>query len=303
MPTTVTDQAFGSNFDPGAPPTLPANVTVITITILDQNDDGAITSGSGDQVNGSDVIAVFNGDTVTIDGVTIVGATIYTADGGRYFTPTDGTVLLPGTVTDVGFVTDNTQLTLGDLSPPCFTRGTLIQTPEGDIPVENLEVGDLVTTFDNGPQPVRWIGSRKVPAKGIFAPIRIKAGTFDNARDLLVSQQHRILITSWKAEFYFNEREVLVPAKHLTMFDTVFVDESVGEVEYFHILFGQHEILFSEDMATESFHPGQVGISSLSPFARAELLALFPEFSELDALEQIPAARLSLRRYEAALLN
>lgn len=45
---------------------------------------------------------------------------------------------------------------------PCFAAGTMIRTPAGDVAIETLRVGELVMTLDGGPQPVRWIGSRKL---------------------------------------------------------------------------------------------------------------------------------------------
>lgn len=44
----------------------------------------------------------------------------------------------------------------------CFVKGSLIQTPKGDVPVENLKVGDLVITKNYGLQSIRWIGSRQL---------------------------------------------------------------------------------------------------------------------------------------------
>ncbi|MFN6977544.1 MAG: Hint domain-containing protein, partial [Gemmobacter sp.] len=41
---------------------------------------------------------------------------------------------------------------------PCFTPGTLIATPRGERPIEDLKAGDKVITRDNGIQEIRWIG-------------------------------------------------------------------------------------------------------------------------------------------------
>jgi hypothetical protein len=41
--------------------------------------------------------------------------------------------------------------------PVCFVAGTLIATPSGAVPVERLRPGDLVATWDEGAQPVRWV--------------------------------------------------------------------------------------------------------------------------------------------------
>ncbi|WP_353143118.1 Hint domain-containing protein, partial [Paracoccus sp. (in: a-proteobacteria)] len=86
----------------------------------------------------------------------------------------------------------------------CFIAGTLILTADGEVPIEQIGVGDLVQTRDNGLQPVRWIGSQKLGAAELAAmpklqPIRVKAGALgpDAPRqDLLVSPQHRVLVRS-----------------------------------------------------------------------------------------------------------
>jgi Ca2+-binding RTX toxin-like protein len=182
----------------------------------------------------------------------------------------------------------------------CFTRGTMIVTDKGEKAIEDLVSGDKVLTKDNGLQELRWIGSRTVPAKDSFAPIMIKAGAMANDRDLLVSPQHRMVVEGWKSELLFGEREVLAAAKHLVNGDTIFAQEG-GMVEYFHMLFDTHEIVFANGAASESFHPGEVGISALTNDAREEIFALFPELREnSDAYG--PAARTSLKAHEAKVL-
>src|SRR6476660_7842974 len=46
--------------------------------------------------------------------------------------------------------------------PPavCFLRWTLVLTPEGETPVEELDIGDLVVTAKGTALPVKWIGRR-----------------------------------------------------------------------------------------------------------------------------------------------
>jgi hypothetical protein len=182
----------------------------------------------------------------------------------------------------------------------CFVRGTRILTVAGEKPIEELVAGDLIMTLDHGYQPIRWIGSSIVEGKGRFAPIVIEAGTLGNARRLAVSPQHRMLLSGWQAELYFDEPEVLVAAKMLVNDKTIRAQEQ-GEVEYFHMLFDTHEIVFAEGAASESFHPGHVGWGALAEAARDEILSLFPQLEALDFTVYGPSARRSLTAKEARL--
>lgn len=100
-------------------------------------------------------------------------------------------------------------------TPVCFTEGTLISTPSGPCAVENLRVGDLVDTLDDGPQPLRWVGGWRMLAAGDRLPICIDAGALGNRHALRVSGQHLLLVSGADCELLFGEPEVLVAAKDL----------------------------------------------------------------------------------------
>ena len=57
---------------------------------------------------------------------------------------------------------------------PCFTAGTLIETPTGAKAIEDLAEGDLVLTLDHGPQPIRWVGSRILTSVDLQANPRLR---------------------------------------------------------------------------------------------------------------------------------
>jgi hypothetical protein len=179
----------------------------------------------------------------------------------------------------------------------CFARGTRIATQRGEVAIEDLGAGDMVLTMDRGYQEIRWIGSTRVPRRGKLAPVRIKAGTMGNARDLVVSPQHRILVKGPEIEMLFGQSEALVAAKHLINGESI-VREEGGEVEYFHMLFDDHEIVFAEGTPSESFHPGAVGLDGMAEEARSEIFALFPEL-EADVTAYGASCRMSLKGYEA----
>lgn len=179
----------------------------------------------------------------------------------------------------------------------CFAHDTLITTDKGQIGVQDICAGDLVMTMDNGLQPVRWVGSRCVPAQGKFAPIVLRKGVVGNAQDLVVSPQHRVLVQGWQAELLFGQADILVSAKHLVNDQTV-VRREGGEVTYYHILFDQHEVIFANDAPCESFHPGAVGINGMDDAQRTEIFALFPAL-EHDLTSFGKSARMAINSKEA----
>ena len=303
MPTTYTDQFYV--IDPGNPPARGTELTVQTFDFVDQDTNGFISPSGDDSFDGSDITAVWVNDTirVMIDGVrvTITGVTFYTADGRAVFTPTDGTVLEDATFLRSTFVQTSTQIPVGAFGPPCFAAGTLIETPDGPVPVEALRPGDLVLTRDNGAQTVRWAGHRRVSGRGTFAPVRFAPGAWGNARALLVSPQHRMLVTGWRAELYFGADEVLVAAKHLVNGDTIHV-APVDWVDYHHILFDGHEMVMAEGLVSESFHPGDY-IMMADAGVRAELLALFPDLDPMPGKGGRRTAHRVLRGCEATVLG
>ncbi|MGV6805161.1 MAG: Hint domain-containing protein, partial [Ruegeria sp.] len=212
--------------------------------------------------------------------VTYTGTTFYLADGSRVFTPTDGQVLQQGTFVSSTFVTSQGPLVPGtDLGPPCFTAGTLIETPDGPRRVEELVAGDLVNTFDNGPKPLLWVGSTTVAAEGAVAPIRFSAGVLGLDRDTLFSPQHRVLIDDWRSSYFYGYPEVLIAAHSLVNGDSVTRVEG-GEIEYFHLLFDQHEIVTANGAKSESYYPGHV-LTRSDRATQAELLGLFPQLGDL----------------------
>ena len=166
----------------------------------------------------------------------------------------------------------------------CFTRGTRIATPRGEIAVEDLVAGDLVLTLDHGPQVLRWIGSRQVSAPQMQAdpglrPVRLRAGALGNGlplRDLVVSQQHRFLMSSRIVSHLFAREGILLAAKHMSGFDGIAICEDASETEYFHLLFDAHEVIHAEGAAAESFLPGPEAQKMLRPGALAEILAVLP---------------------------
>ena len=169
------------------------------------------------------------------------------------------------------------------------------------VAVEALAPGDLVLTTDEGAQPLRWSGRRRVPAEGDFAPICIAAGSLWRARRALAFAAAPGAGARPLAELLFGEAEVLVAAKDLVNGSTVTRVEG-GMVEYVHILFDRHQVIWSEGLASESFLPGPQAMRSFDAPMVAEIRALFPELDPATGQGYSPAARRLLRGFEAQVL-
>lgn len=198
--------------------------------------------------------------------------------------------------------TSHTQPNAYDDYVACFCTGTVIETANGPVVVESLKAGDLIQTADDGLQPLSWVGSRTVQGAGAFAPVRLQQGYLGLARDLWVSQQHRILFEGLQTQLMFASDGAFIAAKHLCDGQNAKIVE-LPEVTYFHLMFAQHQVVFANGIASESFLPELAGLYGLGTDAMTELTTLFPELHpDVQAANPVAAARVCLRRHEALAL-
>lgn len=190
----------------------------------------------------------------------------------------------------------------------CLTTGSMISTPHGNIAVEDLVVGMPVDTAD-GPKPLRWIGRKTLRPQDLDAneklrPVLIRSdalGAGIPARDMRVSRQHRMVVSSAIAERMFGARDVLVSAIRLTALSGIDVCTQSAPVTYYHLLFDDHAVITADNAQTESLFVGPVALSALSDDAREEVLALFPQLEQATAPQ--PAAPIPTRHQQISLIN
>lgn len=276
--------------------------------------DDLVDLGPGDfYLDSEDLVGTdLEGGTIYTDEVTSKGGSnaetfdviIVEAGGTLYYANANGGTL----PTELNFPRSEFNLNDAVEQPSgvvaCFTAGTMIRTVSGEVAVEDLVVGDMVMTADHGAQPVRWVGRRRANATRDLAPVRIKAGALGEqnpAQDLLVSPWHRVLVSSWKAQALYGESEVLIPARDLVNDSTIRVATDLDSVEYVHVMFDQHEIIFGNGAPSESFHPADIALDKVGEAVREEILTLFPELAS-DVQNYGPAARTTVTgRFASAL--
>ena len=252
-------------------------------------DEATDTIGYGSTINDAVVVAktqTINGtDTahVAINGQTDTNVGVFVMEEQSQDSETDH---IDETV---GIVAFPSGVINGTTYVPCFANGTHIETVNGPVPVETLRQGDSVALFDDprGTSKVlrvyrRELNRKELEASPCLFPIRIVAGALGNGlpkRDLLVSRQHRMLVSSNVAKRITGEKDVLIPANKLTPLPGIFVDHSVQSITYFHILFDQHEVIKAEGAPTESLYTGTQALNALPLEARKEIKRLFPEIT------------------------
>ncbi len=180
---------------------------------------------------------------------------------------------------------------LAAIGIPCFAGGTLIDTPKGPVAVEALGPGDEVLAAPEGPGGLpravrvarvfrREVDEGWLAAEPKLRPVRIAAGALGKGlprRDLRVSRQHRMLVSSTIAQRMLGCDEVLLPAVRLLGLPGIAVEDGLSPVVYHHILLERHEVIFAEGAPTESLHIGAEALRLLGVEAMLEIARLFPE--------------------------
>ncbi len=132
----------------------------------------------------------------------------------------------------------------------CYCPGTLILTAAGDVPVEQLQIGNQVVTLSGLVRPIRWLGRRSYDERFMrgrrdIVPVCIHAGALGEdlpRRDLFVSPKHALLLEG-----------VLVPAGCLVNGVSITQAEDGRAVYYIHVELTRHDVIFAEGAAAETF--------------------------------------------------
>jgi hypothetical protein len=119
-------------------------------------------------------------------------------------------------------------LTRGAAPPgtaPWIGLRTPIETSLGAVMAGNLKPGDMILTADHGLLPLQAKQRLALPARGSFAPVRLRSPFFGQNQDLLVSADQMLAIAGSEVEYLFGAETVLVPAGALVDGRTALSDQ------------------------------------------------------------------------------
>ena len=184
--------------------------------------DGANFSGGTAVLNGTTLSVTGPNDTVTMDNITVAAGT-------------------------TGFIVSG-----DEIIAVCYARGTMLRTPDGELPVEKLRAGKQVITLVDGqevPKTVRWLGHRRMNIAGhrpeAVAPVRIRRNAFAEGvpnRDLVISPDHAVFVDG-----------KLICARQLVNGSTIRQESDWTAVDYYHVELDEHAILLAEGLPAESY--------------------------------------------------
>lgn len=133
----------------------------------------------------------------------------------------------------------------------CFAPGTGIATPQGDKPVEELNIGDSILTAGGRQVVTRWIGRQTVHkafAGERACPVRIRASALGRGRphaDLVLTADHALILDG-----------LAINAGALVNGSTIAYDpvESLPDrVTYYHVETEDHDVILANGVPVETY--------------------------------------------------
>lgn len=131
---------------------------------------------------------------------------------------------------------------------PWLGLRTPVETARGPVAAGSLRPGDLVHTVDNGLQPVLRVNRLRLPSRGSFAPVILRAPYLGQGSDVLLSADQLVALRGAEVEYMFGEEEVLVRADALANGSIGLKDERQAAVDCVALDLGLPELLLVDGL-------------------------------------------------------
>ncbi|WP_237913336.1 Hint domain-containing protein [Acetobacter senegalensis] len=238
----------------------------VTTEISGYNDNTVIRIEAGSQTpisgswqsNGDGTYTIFiafdnYGNGITFTDVVLDKDPVFTIGEFKITQNSDGSwdVIDPTT-------TDGTAVTFSatDEAITCYLAGSMVRTLNGDIAVENIQIGEKIVAFDwknnrDIIRPVVWVGKGHVKVNPALPddeagwPVRVLKNAIADGvpcKDMLITSEHCL---------FFQDK--FVPVRMLVNGVSVFYDKSFPVYDYYHVETEPHSVITVDGMLTESY--------------------------------------------------
>lgn len=181
-----------------------------------------------------------------------------------------------------------------------FARGTVLQSAEGAIAVEDLVPGDMLRTSDGRMAQVTWIATVPFAATegrdGGGPLVRIAPDSLGEGRPdsfLTLGPGAHILHTPAHLRARRSHPGLLTPVR--AFLDAVNVCEITppGPLRLFHIMLDRHACIRAGGLDCDTYHPGDAAMETLSTLEQARFLSLFPNLSGFTDFGRLSVPRMA----------
>ncbi|NIZ12854.1 hypothetical protein HCZ87_05530 [Phaeobacter sp. HF9A] len=142
---------------------------------------------------------------------------------------------------------------------PGLALDTPMLTDQGPRPLSALRRGDLLRCASGALVPVLHVLRRELPARGSFAPVRLRAPYLGLTQDLILAPYQRIALTGSEVEYQFGREAVLAPTAMLTGSRVAERDHPGGPlIRYGQVILPGHEVPLAAGLGVASLFLGRL---------------------------------------------
>lgn len=186
-----------------------------------------------------------------------------------------------------------------------LARGSVLQTSEGPVAVEDLVPGMRALTAEGRLETITWIGSMVLypnAAQGEEEAVtltRITAEAFGHGKpmaDLVLGPRARLCLRDPRLRHAVGLEAAYVPARAFIDGVSVIEVTPIAPVTVYHLVLERHGSLKVAGLEVESYHPGEGVERMIDPRMVSLFEAQFPQLERLSGFG--PLAHPRLTRFE-----
>jgi hypothetical protein len=142
----------------------------------------------------------------------------------------------------------------------------------------------MVQTVDNGLQPVLKVHRLRLPSRGSFAPVILRAPYLGQGTDVLIATDQLLALSGPEVEYMFGVEEVLLPAGTLAEGTMARADGLRASTDGIAIDLGLPELILADGLRLLTHGPGtEPPRMVLHPYEAQQLVSLISRRSRHGA--------------------